>query len=150
MSEVAEKIKSFLDKMNLKYEYNEKENVFILPFKISISGGGYAVATVFIRYNEDWVLIVSPLLPQSAVPSDVDKAKLYERLLMDTYYLNEVTYGLTKEGDIVVHAEIHKRALEYNNFMTEFNSVVYGVKHFVENILKDFEKYREHTRLQYI
>ena len=150
MSEVAEKIKSFLDKMNLKYEYNEKENVFILPFKISILGEGYAIATVFIRYNEDWVLIVSPLLPQSAIPSDVDKAKLYERLLMDTYYLNEVTYGLTKEGDIVVHAEIHKRALEYNNFMTEFNSVVYGVKHFVENILKDFEKYREHTRLQYI
>jgi len=150
MNKIAEKIKHFLNQMNLKYEYNESERVFVLPFRIGLSGGGYAVATVFVRYDEKWTLIVSPLLPRSAIPSDIDKAKLYERLLMDTYYLNEVTYGLTKEGDIVVHAEIHKKALEYNNFVTEFNSVVYGVKHFVENILKDFEKYREHTRLQYI
>ncbi|RLE98440.1 MAG: hypothetical protein DRJ63_07750 [Thermoprotei archaeon] len=149
MNEIGEKIKSFLGKMQLKYKYNEDENVFILPFRIQVSEG-FVVATVFVRYTDEWVLIVSPLIAQHSIPSEVDRKRLYERLLMDTYYLNEVTYGLTKEGDIVVHAEIHKSALEFNNFATEFNSVIYGIKHFVENIMKDFEKYKDKTKLQYL
>ncbi|RLE77500.1 MAG: hypothetical protein DRJ52_11245 [Thermoprotei archaeon] len=149
MDEIREKIKSFLDKMQLKYKYDEDEKVFILPFRIQVSGG-FVVATVFVKYTDEWVLIVSPLIAQRNIPSEVDRRRLYERLLMDTYYLNEVTYGLTKEGDIVVHAEIHKSALEFNNFVTEFNSVVYGVKHFVENIMREFEKYKEKVKLQYI
>jgi len=36
-----------------------------------------------------------------------------EKLLKDNYYLSEVTYRLTKEGNILVHAETHVGTLSF-------------------------------------
>ena len=144
------KVREFLDRMKLKYTFDEATKTFSLYFNIRISENKYARAVIYVKIGREWVLIVSPLINQKKIPVSVDRLKLYERLLLDTYYLNEVTYGLTREGDIVVHAEIHHSALTYENFKTEFNSVVYGIGHFAGKILEDFEKYKQAANISYI
>jgi len=62
---------------------------------------------------------------------------------LETFYLYEVTYGLTKEGLIVVHAETSTKALSFENFSTELKSVAFGTKYFVEKILPDFEEIKD-------
>ena len=148
--EAVAKVKEFLDRMNLKYTYDETTKTFRLYFTIRVGESQYVRAVIYVRVGDDWVLIVSPLINQKNIPVTVDRLKLYERLLLDTYYLNEVTYGLTREGDIVVHAEIHHSALTYENFETEFNSVVYGIGYFAGEIMKDFEKYKQASNISYI
>jgi len=45
---------------------------------------------------------------------------------------------LTKDRDVVVHAETHGDALNLEGFRTELGSVVFCVRHFIDNIMKDF------------
>lgn len=92
---------------------------------------GRVRANIFVKAFGNWVFTIAPLLNVEHIRGESDKLKLYERPLMDTYYLNEVTYGLTRNGDMVVHAETHKDVLTPENFEVEFYSVVYGTEYFI-------------------
>ncbi|MCD6564134.1 MAG: hypothetical protein J7K23_09510 [Thermoproteales archaeon] len=133
--------------MNLKFEKNN--NIFIVPFYIK-KGKGKISFDIIVTYNDKWVLTIAPLLKKESIPHDTDLLKLYEKLLIDNYYLSEVTYGLTKESNIIVHAETYIEALSFENFKTELYSVVYGVQHFIEEIIPLIEKYKEKTYIRYI
>ncbi len=147
MNKIETIIEEYLKKMDLKYEKND--NVFIIPFYIQDNKNKISF-DIIVTYNDKWILTIAPLLKKENIPFDTDLLRLYEKLLMDNYYLSEVTYGLTKEGNILVHAETHIDALCFENFKTELYSVVYGVRHFIEDILPLIEKYKEKTYIRYI
>jgi len=132
--EVAQKISDFLGKMDLRYDYDEKNNNFSIHFDVKF-GEEVLHFQVFVFYNEDWISIVAPLIRESDLPKEVDKLEFYKKLLRETYYLNEVTYGLTENDDIVVHAESATQALDFENFKVEFYSVVYGIEHFLNEVI---------------
>ena len=134
MSEAkANTVKEFLTKMKLKFSYEEERKTFSLPYQID--GKNF---TIQIFIGEKWIVMGTLLVKREELPLNLDVQELYTRLLQDTFYFNEVTYGLTKNRDIIVHAETHVDALNFEGFRTEFGSVVFGIKHFVENIMKDF------------
>jgi len=147
--DLLNRVRDILDKMKLNYAFREDIQTFIIPFGFETSRGKVR-ANILVKASGNWVFTIAPLLNIKHIPRDSDKLKLYERLLMDTYYLNEVTYGLTRNGDIVVHAETHKDALTPENFEVEFYSVVYGIKYFIDKIMPEFMEYEEKTYLQYI
>ncbi len=128
--EAVNKIHDFLKKMDLKYEYVEKDRVFIVPFS-SNTGRRF---NVLVLVRGDWVNVVALAARRTDLPPNLDKEKFYETLLRLTLELNEVTFGLTEDGDVVVHAQSHVRALELENFRVEFASVVYGVDYFAKNV----------------
>ncbi|RLE68388.1 MAG: hypothetical protein DRJ34_03115 [Thermoprotei archaeon] len=138
---IFEKITEYLNKLNLKYQYEAKNNRIRIPFILKVGEKKYT-AYIYISWNEKWILCVTPLVRVADIPPEVSREEVYERLLLETYYLYEVTYGLTKDGYIVVHAETAVSALSFENFDIELRSIIFGVKYFIEKILPDFEELR--------
>jgi len=132
--EVGRRISDFLSKMDLNFEHEEKDGRFKVSFDVKY-GEEVLHFRVFIFYDEDWITIVAPLIRESDLPKEADKLEFYKKLLRETYYLNEVTYGLTEGDDVVVHAETATRALDFENFRVEFYSVVYGIEHFLNEVV---------------
>jgi len=147
--ELSDKVESILNEMKLKFYIGKGGKEFIVPFLLSTSEGKIRT-NVIVRVVGDWILTVAPLIDISSIPNQNDRLRLFERLLLDTYYLKEVTYGLSEEGTLVVHSETQKSALTLDNFKPEFFSVVFGVQHFIEKIIPEFKEYKEKTRLEYI
>jgi len=129
VEEAIEKVKGFLDKMGVKYVYDEENKVIIAPYKIH-----EREFLVFVLFSDNWVTTAARIVNLSELPPNLDKERFFARLLTETFYLSEVTYGLTKNGDVVAHAETHVDALDYENFRVEFHSVVAGIAYFIENI----------------
>ncbi len=144
MSEaIVNTLRDFLTKMKLNFSYEKEDKTFISPYEVS---GKEFVVNVFV--GEKWIQIGALLVKAEELPINLNKEVFYARLLQDTFYLKEVSFGLTKNGDIVVHAETYVDALSFENFKTELGSVVYGIRYFVENIMKEFPvKTSEATRI---
>ena len=127
--EAVNKIHDFLKKMDLKYEFVEKDKVFIVPFS-----NDKRHFNVLVLVRGDWVNVMALAAKKDDLPANLDKEKFYETLLRLTLELNEVTFGLTEDGDVVVHAQTHVKALEFENFRVEFTSVVFGIDYFAKNV----------------
>ena len=121
----------YLSKMDLYPQIAEDR--LIIPFNFSEQE-----FLVNILYSDNWVETGALIARANELPEDIDKEKLYAKLLMDNLYIKEVNYGLTMEGDILIHAETSTESLGFENFKTEFGSVIYGIKNYVENILPEF------------
>jgi hypothetical protein len=124
-------VKEYLHRMG--YEPIEKEGRYLIPF--DIENEKY---NVLVFFHEEWVETGTLLVESKELPEALNKEGLYARLLMDTLYAREVTYGLTTDGNVIVHAETAIKSLSFDNFQTEFNSVLAGIKHFVSTIKKDY------------
>ena len=131
--EVVNKIHEFLKKMDLKYKFVEEDKVFIVPFS-----GDEKQFNVLVIVRGDWVNVVAMAAKKDELPANLDKEEFYRTLLRLTLELNEVTFGLTEDGDVVVHAQTHVNALEFENFRVEFASVVFGVDYFSKNVASKF------------
>lgn len=131
--EKANAVKKFLTRMKLKFSYDEELKTVSLLYQVE--GKDF---TIQIFIGEEWIVMGALLVKHEELPSNIDLKEFYGHLLQDTFYFNEVTYGLTKNRDVIVHAEINVNALNFEDFRTEFGSVVFGIKHFVENVMKDF------------
>lgn len=132
IKEAMERVRGYLDKMGIKYIVDEEHNAIIAPYEIR--GRDFLVVVLF---SESWVLTAAKIVGLNELPPELDREKFFARLLMDTFYLNEITYGLTKDGLIVAHAESHVDALSFENFKVEFFSVVAGIAHFIDEIEKE-------------
>jgi hypothetical protein len=128
---IYDKIKLYMDKMNLRPTW--KNNRFLVQYNLENEA---FIVNVF--FDDKWVETGSLLVKGDSIPKDIDKEKLYARLLMDNFYAKEVTYGMTKDGDIIVHADASVEVINYENFVNEYYSVVYGIRNFIEGIVKDF------------
>jgi len=135
--EAVQKVKEFLKRMDLKFELIEDRNAFVVPFSSEKTGRQF---NVVITIKENWVTTAAIAARREELPRDIDEKEFYRLLLLLTFELNEVTYGLTNRGDVVVHAESHVRALSFENFKVELGSVVFGVEFFHREILPNYPK----------
>jgi hypothetical protein len=91
-----------------------------------------------VLYLNNWIDTGALIVSKDDIPNDIDREKLYAKLLMDNLYIKEVNYGLTIDGDIIIHAETAIESFKFENFETEFGSVIYGIQNYVENIEPEF------------
>ncbi|HDJ25823.1 MAG TPA: hypothetical protein ENF34_00695 [Candidatus Bathyarchaeota archaeon] len=147
--EAVAKVREFLEKMGLEFKYVEEDKVFVVPF-VSEDGRRF---NVVVAVRGDWVTTAAIAAKRDELPRDVDERKLYELLLRLSFEMNEVTFGLTDKGDVVVHAESHVKALSLENFRIEFASVVFGVEYFARKVAPDYprlEAPKDLSRLLYV
>jgi len=135
--EAVQKVKEFLKRMDLKFKHIEDKNAFVVPFLSEETGRQF---NVVVTIKDDWVTTAAIAARREELPRDIDEKEFYRLLLVLTFELNEVTFGLTNKGDVVVHAESHVKALSFENFKMEFGSVVFGVELFHREILPNYPK----------
>ncbi len=148
--EAVTKVSEFLKKMGLEYRYMDEEKIFVVPFASEKTGRKF---NVLIVVRGDWVTAAAIAARREELPRDVDEKELYKLLLRLTFELSEVTFGLTEHGDIVVHAESHVKALEFENFKVELGSVVFGMEYFTREIMPNYPRIKvpkDLSRLVYL
>jgi len=147
--EAVAKVREFLEKMGLRFKYVEEDKVFVVPFQ-SEDGRRF---NVIVAVRGDWVTTAALAAKKDELPPNLDERKLYELLLRLSFEMNEVTFGLTDKGDVVVHAESHVKALSLENFRIEFASVVFGVDYFAKEIAPNLPRLKppkDLSRLLYV
>ena len=133
---IQAKLIQFLNKNG--FMPNIEEDRLIVPFNY----GGQEFH-INILYSDNWVESGALIVSAENLPSDIDRERLYARLLMDNLYIKEVNYGLTHEGDILIHAETAIEAFGFDNFETEFGSVIYGIQNYIENVEPEFPSLKD-------
>ncbi len=113
------------------------ENVLLVPYKlVYTTPQGQTLTLVFevkILILEKWINIKLLLMRHEEVPPNL-RPVLNEGLLVANFLLNEVTYSLSRQGDIVVETDMPINT-DYVNFRSEYGSIVFGTEYFLKEIL---------------
>lgn len=116
------------------------KRVVVVPYTLKSKKEGVPdlVLKVQIIFDEKWIQI-KLLLMGTKDMSDGLKMALYKELLMANFQLNEVTYSISKKEDVYVEADMPSDS-NYENFKSEYGSVVFGIDYFLGNVLKDLQE----------
>ena len=128
---MLDKVKEWLDRMQLSYAFNKERRVFLLPYDID----GVKFSVLIIVFPEKWIKIAALILEKDKVNESV-----YKTLLKANWDLFEVTYSLDPEGNVVSENDITFDS-NFENFQSEFNAVVFGVVHFFVNRFNELRKH---------
>ncbi|MFX1513029.1 MAG: hypothetical protein ACFFCQ_10615 [Promethearchaeota archaeon] len=119
-----EKVKSWLDQMELRYSHNEEMNLFYLPY--DISGTKFAVQIGV--FDEKWIKIAALIVQADMIPKGLLRA-----LLNANWHLFDVTYSIDDNGNVFSENDVPVDS-NFENFRSEFGAVVFGVTHFFDTI----------------
>ena len=121
------KVEQWLKSMNLKnIKRDEAKSMLIVPF--GVAGKKFLVQTLV---TKDWIHIKALVALLKNIPRSM-REPLFYSCLAANFVLPEVTYSADLHG-IWVEADMPRNTTE-ENFRVEFQSVVFGIKHFIEEI----------------
>ncbi len=123
------KIEEFLRNMGVKYQ--KEEGVIASLWRV---GDGEYWVLVFV--GDDWVAIRTIILERDKVPESVD---FFKALLNAHYSLAEVRYDLDGDGNLGSSKTIPMAGLNQEVFSSEFNSVVFAIDYFRQEIAPKFD-----------
>ncbi len=113
------------------------ENALVVPYTLVLTPPvGQALTLVFevkLIITQKWINIKLLLMRHEEVPPNL-RATLHESLLVANFLLNEVTYSISHQGDILVETDMPINT-DYTNFQSEYGSVVFGAGYFLKEIL---------------
>ncbi len=127
-TDIQARIEEFLNGMGVKYQ--KEEGVIASLWKV-----GEGEYWVFVLFGDDWVAIRTTILESGKVP---DSADFYRELLRAHYALAEVRYDLDGEGNLGSSKTIPVSGLNREIFSSEFNSVVFAIDYFRQEIAPKF------------
>ena len=125
---VEERIAKYLKLMNLKFKWDEKEGVFLIPYEIS---GRKHMIVIFVANN--WVWMRCGIIMKDEIPKRKE-LELYKMLLQANHDYPEFVFDMDKEGNIGTSQEIYVEALNFDVFEEEFFAIPFAVKFFWEKI----------------
>jgi hypothetical protein len=126
-----DKIEGFLREKELVY--TKSENIITVPYEI-----GDLVFNPQIEFHGKWLVVSCLIIRRSDVPDAVIHDVYYE-CLASNHELPEITYDVDRDsGDIYVGADMRVAITDFDNFFSEFFSIPYGIKHFIEKIAPKF------------
>ena len=118
----------WLQKMGLTFLYNEAKRAFVLPYEIE---GNKFLVTVVV-FPDKWIKILALIVEKDKLSKD-----MYLALLQENWNLFEVTYSIDPFGNLFSENDL-PQTTNYENFVSEFQAVVFGVKYFFDTIGKNF------------
>jgi len=123
-----DKVEGWLKNMDLKILSKDKErSMLTLPFLISEK-----TFLVRVIVGEKWINILA-LVALIKGLSSTEQKNLYRACLTANFMMPEITYSADREGDIYVEADMPTNTSE-DNFKIEFQSVIFGIKYFMDKI----------------
>ncbi len=128
MSELIKKVAEWFEKMKLNIIRVEGEPRIIMNYKISDF-----VFQVQVLTSESWINIKA-LIAYVKDLSESDLLKVYHRILVANWELNEVTFSADPEnGNIWCETDTSVNT-SFENFEVKFNSIHFAVKYFLDKI----------------
>lgn len=140
---IEERIARYLKLMNLKFEWNEKDKVFLVPYEIS---GRKHVVVIFVSNN--WVWMRCGIIRREEIPKRRE-LELYRVLLQANHDYPEFVFDMDRNGNIGTSQEIYVDALSFDVFEEEFLAIPFAVKYFWEKIAPALGK-KEPERTEWI
>lgn len=124
-----EKIIKYLEKEGYTFLIRDT-NTLIIPWKL---GDLKFHITVNFRQNTKWV-VIDALIASFDEISEKVKFDLYRKLLIANHELPEINYEIDEDGNILCSVDMDKEIINYENFLSEFEAIPYGIKYFLEKI----------------
>ncbi|MHA1822115.1 MAG: hypothetical protein ACTSU2_08185 [Promethearchaeota archaeon] len=109
------------------------KNSIVVPYKLVSKDGALNLTLKAVTIWDDKWIQVKLLLSKGPIPEPL-KIPLYEALLQNNFLLNEVTYSQSPSGDIYVETDMPTDTT-FENFKSEYSSVVYGADIFFGEII---------------
>lgn len=108
--------------------------LIIVPYNVPVADSDESLTLeADLVCTENWIQVKFLLMRGEDVPKSV-RLDLYEHLLTANYNLNEVTFSLSNDKDVFVEADMPV-STTYDNFESEYGSVEYGTRYFLEKVL---------------
>ncbi len=130
LKENIERVEGFLREKELVY--TKSENILTVPYEI-----GDLVFNPQIEFHGKWLTVSACMIKNENVPEAI-RCDLYRELLTANNKLPEIQYDIDEEGNVNVSADMRIAITDFDNFFSEFFSIPYGIKYFVENIAPKF------------
>ncbi len=146
MVDVRDQIEDYLNLLDMKYFWNEKETVFELVFserKDELTANGSVEDneltfkyTVFVKPGTKWIQIYTDVYPLSEIPEEKKPSVFLELLHANRKYA-EVCFDFDEaRGFIGTSQEMMVQGLTFDGFREEFLAVPWAVKKFWIEIAK--------------
>ena len=125
--ETVEKVKGWLDELNLNYFVSQSGSEIMLPYKID-----ERTFNVRIVVAQEWMQLFCQVLQANEVPQEL-VGTIHANLLLANFNLNEVTFSIDPEGNIYSENDIPVDA-DLVTFKSELGAVVFGYQYFFEQL----------------
>jgi hypothetical protein len=125
--ETVEKVKSWLDELNLNYFVSQSGSEIMLPYKID-----ERTFDVRIVVAEEWMQVFCKIIGANEIPQELVGA-IHANLLLANFNLNEVTYSIDPEGNIYSENDLPVDS-DLITFKSELGAVVFGYQYFYEQL----------------
>ena len=125
--ETVEKVKGWLDELNLNYFVSQSGSEIMLPYKID-----ERTFNVRIVVAQEWMQLFCQVLQANEVPQELVGA-IHANLLLANFNLNEVTFSIDPEGNIYSENDIPVES-DLVTFKSELGAVVFGYQYFFEQL----------------
>lgn len=125
--ETVEKVKGWLDELNLKCFISPNGSEIMLPYKIDDR-----TFNVRIVIAPEWMQLFCQIIPANEIPEELVGA-VHANLLLANFNLNEVTFSIDPEGNVYSENDLPADS-DLVTFKSELGAVVFGYQHFFEQI----------------
>jgi len=123
-----DKVERWLKNMKLKIlSKDEDRSILTLLFRLSEK-----TFLVKIIVGKKWINILA-LIALTKNLSSTEEKNLYRACLTANFMLPEVTFSADMEGNIYIESDMPTDTTE-DNFKIEFQSVIFGIKYFIDEI----------------
>ena len=132
-------VKKFLKKLEYKEVIENRHRFYVdMPLDLDLKGPDATTPLkLLVRtvVNENWIMAKCLIMYKNVIPEESIYYKILEELLKANFQLNEVTYSIDpNEGNIFIEADMPADT-SFENFKSEYNSILFGVLEFFNNIL---------------
>jgi hypothetical protein len=127
MNQALEKVRSWLDELELKYFTSETGKEIMLPYKIE-----ERTFNIRIVISNQWIQVFCQIMAANEVPKKLAQT-IHFNLLLGNYILNEVTYSVDPKGNIYAENDMPLDT-DLVNFKSELGAVVFGYQYFYEQM----------------
>jgi len=125
--EHVEKVKGWLDELNLNYFVSQSGTEIMLPYKID-----ERTFNVRIVIAPEWMQLFCQIMTANEVPPEL-VSTIHANLLLGNFNLNEVTYSIDPEGNIYSENDMPVES-DIITFKSELGAVVFGYQYFYEQL----------------
>ena len=140
MVDIRSQIEEYLDLLNMKRYWNEKDGIFELIFNErkdekaasyeAIDDKNHFQYSLFIRPGVKWIQIYTDVYPIDKIPENKRNAVFLDLLIANRKYA-EVCFDYdTERGYIGTSQEMMIQGLNFDGFREEFLAVPWAVKNF--------------------
>jgi len=125
--EHVEKVKGWLDELNLNYFVSQSGTEIMLPYKID-----ERTFNVRIVIAPEWMQLFCQIMAANEIPQEL-VGTIHANLLLANFNLNEVTFSIDPEGNIYSENDMPIDS-DLVTFKSELGAVVFGYQYFFEQL----------------